>query len=197
MGDAASIPRSGWSPGEEIATHSSVCAWEIPWTEERHGLQSKGHRRVRHDWATKPQQPSIYPCRSLELKWLALPLSFLSVRPSHGETSKADASSILGSPWYCGNSPQHLIQTGVHKAQGSFISLLTWVRAQWNTNKAMAERNCTSRFWQEMMNNGSFFRCLGPYLLTFPLSLGWIGAATERCLLFSSSWLDSGFSGSC
>ena len=125
------------------------------------------------------------------------PLSFLSVRLSHRETSKVDASSILGSPWYCGNPSQYLIRTGVHKAQGSFISLLTWVRAQWNTNKALAERNRASRFWQEMMNNGRFFRCLRPYLWTFPLSLGWIGAAAERCLLFSSSLLDSDFSGSC
>ena len=78
---------------------------------------------------------------------MALPLSFLSVRLSHGETSKVDASSILVSPWYCGNPSQHLIQTGVHKAQGSFISLLTWVRGQWNTNKALAERNCASRTW--------------------------------------------------
>ena len=34
---------------EEMATHSSVLAWEIPWTEEIGGLQSKGSPRVRHD----------------------------------------------------------------------------------------------------------------------------------------------------
>ena len=33
-GDAGSIPGSGRSPGEGIATHSSVLTWEIPWTEE-------------------------------------------------------------------------------------------------------------------------------------------------------------------
>ena len=33
---------------EEIATHSSILAWEIPWTEEHGGLQSVGHR-VRHN----------------------------------------------------------------------------------------------------------------------------------------------------
>ena len=32
-----------------MATHSSVLAWEIPWTEEPDGLQSKGSQRVRHD----------------------------------------------------------------------------------------------------------------------------------------------------
>ena len=32
-----------------IATHSSILAWRIPWTEETGGLQSIGSQRVRHD----------------------------------------------------------------------------------------------------------------------------------------------------
>ena len=32
-----------------MATHSSILAWEIPWTEEPGGLQSVGVQRVRHD----------------------------------------------------------------------------------------------------------------------------------------------------
>ena len=32
-----------------IATHASILAWEIPWTEEPGGLQSMGSQRVRHD----------------------------------------------------------------------------------------------------------------------------------------------------
>ena len=34
---------------KEMATHSSILAWEIPWTEELGGLQSMGSQRVRHD----------------------------------------------------------------------------------------------------------------------------------------------------
>ena len=34
---------------KELASHSSVLAWEIPWTEEPGGLQSMGSQRVRHD----------------------------------------------------------------------------------------------------------------------------------------------------
>ena len=34
---------------EEIATHSSILAWEIPWTEEPGGLQSTGLQRIRHN----------------------------------------------------------------------------------------------------------------------------------------------------
>ena len=37
---------------EGMATHSSILAWIIPWTEEAGGLQSIESQRVRHDWAT-------------------------------------------------------------------------------------------------------------------------------------------------
>ena len=43
------IPRSGRSLQEEMATHSSILAWEIPWTEEPGGKQSTGLQRVGHD----------------------------------------------------------------------------------------------------------------------------------------------------
>ena len=38
---------------KEMATHSSILAWEIPWTEEPGGLQSIGLQRVEHELATK------------------------------------------------------------------------------------------------------------------------------------------------
>ena len=41
---------------KEMATHSNILAWEIPWTEESGGLQSMGLQRVRHDLTTKQQQ---------------------------------------------------------------------------------------------------------------------------------------------
>ena len=48
-GDTGSIPELGRAPGEEMATHSSLPAWEVPWTEESGGLQSMGSPRVGHD----------------------------------------------------------------------------------------------------------------------------------------------------
>ena len=36
-----------------MATHSSLLAWEIPWTEEPGGLQSLGSERVRHNLENK------------------------------------------------------------------------------------------------------------------------------------------------
>ena len=41
---------------KEMATHSSILAWEISWTEEPGGLHSMRSQRIRHDLATKQQQ---------------------------------------------------------------------------------------------------------------------------------------------
>ena len=45
---------------KEMATHSSILAWEIPWTEEPGRLQSMGSQRVGRDLATKQQQHSSF-----------------------------------------------------------------------------------------------------------------------------------------
>ena len=39
-----------------MATHSSILAWEIPWTEEPGGLQSMGLKKVGHNLMTKQRQ---------------------------------------------------------------------------------------------------------------------------------------------
>ena len=46
--DSGLIPVLGGSLGE-MATHSSILVWEIPWTEESCGLQSMELQRIRHD----------------------------------------------------------------------------------------------------------------------------------------------------
>ena len=61
----------GWEDPleKEMATHSSILAWRIPWTEQPGGLQSKGSQRVRpieatehanESWASK--EPSNTTC---------------------------------------------------------------------------------------------------------------------------------------
>ena len=49
VGDMSSVPESGRSLEEEMATHSSILAWRIPWTEEPGGLQSVELQRVGND----------------------------------------------------------------------------------------------------------------------------------------------------
>ena len=51
-GDPGSIPGSRRSLEKEMAAHSSILAWKIPWTEDPGRLQYKGLQRVGHKWAT-------------------------------------------------------------------------------------------------------------------------------------------------
>ena len=51
LGETQSLSRE--DPLEkEMATHSRILAWKIPWTEKPGGLQSTGSQRVSHDWVT-------------------------------------------------------------------------------------------------------------------------------------------------
>ena len=52
---------TGWEDALEkgMATHSSILAWKIPWTEGHGGLQSMESQRVGYDLATKQQQQCI------------------------------------------------------------------------------------------------------------------------------------------
>ena len=68
---------------KEMATHSSVLAWRIPWTEEPSGLQSTGSQRVRHGLETKPI-PHLWP--SLEEHGASLVAQMVKSLPTMRET---------------------------------------------------------------------------------------------------------------
>ena len=66
-------------PEKEMATHSNILTWEIPWTEKHSGLQSMESQRVGHDLVTKQQQqciiivlPVVQERRLLETMQLAI-----------------------------------------------------------------------------------------------------------------------------
>ena len=63
-----------------METHSSIFAWEIPWTEEPSGLQSTGSQRVRHDLAVKHVQFS--PVWLFANPWTAASQASLSITNS-------------------------------------------------------------------------------------------------------------------
>ena len=50
---------------KEMATHSSILAWKIPWTEEPGGLQSMGSQRVAHDCTTSLSLSSLERIRKM------------------------------------------------------------------------------------------------------------------------------------
>ena len=64
---------------KELATHSSVLAWRIPWTKEPGGLQSTGSQRVGHDFTFTFSHPRCLenasframPCLSNETDFTA------------------------------------------------------------------------------------------------------------------------------
>ena len=65
------IQSLGWEDPleKEMATHSTILAWEIPWTEEPGGLQSMGLQRAGHDWATKQEQQTFMKSMNHSLPW--------------------------------------------------------------------------------------------------------------------------------
>ena len=60
----------GWEDPleKEMATHSSILAWKIPWTEEPGELQFMGSQRVGHNWATNTH--TYYIKQGLKKKYL-------------------------------------------------------------------------------------------------------------------------------
>ena len=76
----------GWEDPleKEMATHSSILAWRIPWTEDPDRLQSMGSQRVRHNWATS----------------LSLSLSIQSMLFNHGGSeNRYEQLNWIGNNW--------------------------------------------------------------------------------------------------
>ena len=69
-GEMGSIPGSGRSLEEEMATHSSILALEMPGTEEPGGLQSMGSQsQTRLKFLSTPQTPSNYGSKCGLFMW--------------------------------------------------------------------------------------------------------------------------------
>ena len=73
--------RRVWSQGQEdpleegMATHSSIVAWRIPWTEEPGRLQSTGSQRVGHDWSDLAQHTHTHTHTHTHVHSCSFPLS--------------------------------------------------------------------------------------------------------------------------
>ena len=88
-GQGRCLGRVNW-PTAEMATHSSILAWKVPWPGESGGLgrlRSTGSRRVGHDWTTNthgvgawtavPRSvPSSVMCKSSGWLWRSLSLGY-------------------------------------------------------------------------------------------------------------------------
>ena len=95
----------GWEDTleKEMATHSSILAWKIPWTEESGGVQSMGSQRVGHHWATEQQRNALWSTCSWDAPFCC-PHWLLSVTAGNltglRELSQEQANSyVLFSIW--------------------------------------------------------------------------------------------------
>ena len=97
---------------KEVATHSTILAWRISWTEEPGGLQSMGSQRIGHNWAINVKCTKIL-CTTLrgilknsdlsvlcpKLLWVRAPTwAWLTFLPSHVCPSRRVESSEAQSP---------------------------------------------------------------------------------------------------
>ena len=119
---------------KEIATHSSILAWKIPWKEEPGRLQSVGSQRVRHNWVTylfmaaKVLRAHIY--KSENRKRIGQQLSFI--------TASSNIYHTFGGVWYSQvvlvvkNLP---VSAGHERDQGLIPGWekIPWRRAWWPT----------------------------------------------------------------
>ena len=89
-----------WFPGQEdslekeVATHSSILAWEIPWTEEPGRLQSMGLQRVRHDFSSVQ---SLSWVRLFATPWIAACQASLSITNSQSSLRLMSIESVMPS----------------------------------------------------------------------------------------------------
>ena len=76
-----------------MATHSSILAWRITWTEKLGGLQSMRSQRVGHDLETKEQQLCIKHCIK------GLEISFNTHTHTHTHTSYSSYPILIWQKW--------------------------------------------------------------------------------------------------
>ena len=104
--------RETWAPSlgledpleEGMATHSSILARRVPWTEEPGGLQSMGSQRVGHDWPrkhrahTRVTEPNRFPRRCILCWSPSCPLPSGPQHPPPTNTSSSHPVPRLSEP---------------------------------------------------------------------------------------------------
>ena len=135
---------------KEMATHSSILAWRIPWTEEPGRLQSMGWQIVGHDWATNTslQTPYFFPLQCLTLPFTPqVPYNSHSpLSPGHLAAAAAAAKSLQSCPTLCDpidGSPAGSPVPGILQAR-----TLEWVAISFsNAWKWKVKVKSLSRVW--------------------------------------------------
>ena len=87
---------------KEMATHSSILAWKIPWTEEPGGLYSLGSQKVRHDgdWARTHASIAVQSLSGVRLfaaPWTVVAQASLSITNSQSLLKLMSIESVMPS----------------------------------------------------------------------------------------------------
>ena len=110
-----------------MATHSSILAWRIPWTEEPGGLLSTGSQRVGHDWATELDWTELnWECKSRKSRntWRNR-----QIWPWSTEWSRAKANRVL--PRERTGHSQHSLPTTQEKTLHMDITRWSTPKSDW------------------------------------------------------------------
>ena len=150
---------------EEMATHSSVLAWRIPWTEESSKLQSMWSRKVGHNWATNMLDDIPNTLTSI-LRPL-FPVTFSSHSKSQQELSRA-TSHLKWIVWPSPPFPLSLLQH----------SLSTWTPSRSLSSPFSLPFSPHSGWMAGTLSDSLTFLSIPPpfqqQASSFPLFRGWI-----------------------
>ena len=109
---------------KEMATHSSILVWKIPWTEDSGRLQSMASQRVRHDWATSLSLSATAYWRSPEFQ-LVMPAHYQAWFSSPGFVQSLSRVWLFATPWTACSAPGF----PVHHISQSLLKLMSII--QW------------------------------------------------------------------
>ena len=135
-------------PEKGVATHSSILAWRITWTEELCGLQSMGSQRVRHNWATNTlfaslsfsREKAMSPNSSTvawKIPWMEEPgrlQSMGSLRVGHDWATSLSFSTFMH--WRRKWQPSPVLLPGESHGRRSLVDCSPWGRKESDTTEA-------------------------------------------------------------
>ena len=95
---------------KERATHSSIFAWKIPWTEELGGLQPTGSQRVGHKWPTEHVTEPMWTFLMIVRREIVLFYLFIFLRLFY-RRKKVNSYSVILTGDYTQHQEHHLTTT--------------------------------------------------------------------------------------
>ena len=117
----------------EMATHSSILAWRIPWTEEPGGLQSMESRGVEQDWAMATHSSTL----AWRIPWMEEPgrlQSMGSQRVGHNWATSLSRFTFMH--WRRKWQPTPVFLPGESQGWGSLVGRHLWGRTELDMTEA-------------------------------------------------------------